>query len=154
VQATPVGRQFVERRGESFINGTLYGVRRGAPADPKRDPMGGFMPESLIMREDGLIIGSRRNKPYACSADFGENWYEVDGLPNSLYQPFLLEAPDGTILNFGHKGGDMALGQEDMFIGFDRFNVQNGNAGELRFSRSSAIWTANRRIISTNFWRF
>jgi len=126
VQATPVGRQFVERRGESFINGTLYGVRRGAPADPKHDPMGGFMPESLMMRADGLIIGSRRNKPYSCSADFGENWYEVDGLPNSLYQPFLLEAPDGTILNFGHKGGDMALGQEDMFIGVDRFRVQNG----------------------------
>ena len=125
VQATPVGRQFVERRGESYINGTFFGIRRGAPQDPKRDPMGGFVPESLIMREDGLIIGSRRNKPYSCSADFGENWYEVDGLPTSLYQPFLIEAADGTILNFGHKGGDMALGQEDMVIGVDRFRVEN-----------------------------
>ena len=125
VQATPVGRQFVERRGEAYINGTFFGIRRGAPQDPKRDPMGGFVPESLIMREDGLIIGSRRNKPYSCSTDFGENWYEVDGLPTSLYQPFLIEAADGTILNFGHKGGDMALGQEDMVIGVDRFRVEN-----------------------------
>lgn len=123
VQATPVGRQFVERSGEGYRNGTLYGIRRGAPPDPKKDPMGGFVPESLIMRGDGLLIGSRRNKPYSCSVDFGENWYEVDGLPASLYQPFLLEAADGTILNFGHKGGDMALGQEDMVVGVDRFHV-------------------------------
>lgn len=125
VQATPVGRQFVERRGERYLNGTFFGIRRGAPADPKKDPMGGFVPESLVMREDGLIIGSRRNKPYSCSNDYGENWYEVDGLPTSLYQPFLLAAPDGTILNFGHKGGDMALGQEDMYIGADRFRVES-----------------------------
>jgi hypothetical protein len=125
VQATPVGRQFVERRADGYINSTFFGIRRGAPQNPKNDPMGGFVPESLVMREDGLIIGSRRNKPYSCSADFGENWYEVDGLPVSLYQPFLLEAPDGTILNFGHKGGDMALGQEDMVIGVDRFRVES-----------------------------
>lgn len=125
VQATPVGRQFVERRGETYINGTLFGIRRGAPPDQKKDPMDGFVPESLVMRADGLIIGSRRNKPYSCSADYGENWYEVDGLPVSLYQPFLMEAKDGAILNFGHKGGDMALGQEDMYIGMDRFRVEN-----------------------------
>ncbi len=125
VQATPVGRQFVERKGDSYLNGTFFGIRRGAPSDPKKDPMGGFVPESLVMREDGLIIGSRRNKPYSASTDFGENWYEVDGLPTSLYQPFLIAAADGTILNFGHKGGDMALGQEDMYIGVDRFRVEN-----------------------------
>lgn len=125
VQATPVGRQFVERRDGAYINGTLFGIRRGAPQDPKKNPQGGFVPESLVMRGDGLIIGSRRNKPYACSTDYGENWYEADGLPVSLYQPFLMEAPDGTILNFGHRGGDSALGQEDMVIGVDRFRVEN-----------------------------
>lgn len=162
VQATPVGRQFVERSGEGYLNGTLYGMRRGAPADPKKDPMGGFVPESLVMRGDGLIIGSRRNKPYSCSADYGENWYEVDGLPASLYQPFLLEARDGTILNFGHKGGDMALGQEDMVIGVDRFRVESRlphacaltlsremDAGKTHYINAfSAVLSANGQPVS------
>ncbi|MEZ4628281.1 MAG: hypothetical protein R2912_09450 [Eubacteriales bacterium] len=82
------------------------------------------MPEKPCDARDGLIIGSRRNKPYSCSNDFGENWYEVDKLPTSLYQPFLIAAEDGTILNFGHKGGDMALGREDVVIGVDRFRVE------------------------------
>jgi hypothetical protein len=162
VQATPVGRQFVERSGEGYLNGTLYGMRRGAPADPKKDPMGGFVPESLVMRGDGLIIGSRRNKPYSCSADYGENWYEVDGLPASLYQPFLLAARDGTILNFGHKGGDMALGQEDMVIGVDRFRVESRmphacaltlsremDAGKTHYINAfSAVLSANGQPVS------
>lgn len=162
VQATPVGRQFVERSGEGYLNGTLCGMRRGAPADPKKDPMGGFVPESLVMRGDGLIIGSRRNKPYSCSADYGENWYEVDGLPASLYQPFLLAAKDGTILNFGHKGGDMALGQEDMVIGVDRFRVESRlphacaltlsremDAGKTHYINAfSAVLSANGQPVS------
>ncbi|MEZ4509520.1 MAG: hypothetical protein R2881_07800 [Eubacteriales bacterium] len=49
----------------------------------------------------------------------------MDKLPTSLYQPFLIAAEDGTILNFGHKGGDMALGREDVVIGVDRFRVEN-----------------------------
>lgn len=138
VQATPVGRQFVTRDGERYINGTLYGVYRGAPEDPKKNPQGGFVPESLVMLPDGMLVGSRRNKPYAASVDFGENWYEIDGLPTSLYQPFLMALSDGTVLNFGHRGGDSALGQEDMVIGVDRFQVKNGlpAACSLRLSRS------------------
>jgi hypothetical protein len=125
VQATPVGRQFVERKGDSYLNGTFFGIRRGAPQEPKRDPMGGFVPESLIMRADGLIIGSRRNKPYSCSTDFGENWYEVEGLPTSLYQPFLFKAADGNHPELWSQGRRHGAGSEDMVIGVDRFRVEN-----------------------------
>lgn len=125
VQGTPVARQFVERRGSSYINGTLYSIRRGAPEDPTRNTQGGFVPESLVMLPDGLLVGSRRGKPYSCSNDFGENWYELDGVEPSLYQPFLLLLPDGTIANFGHYGGDAAVGQYDMWLGADFFRVDN-----------------------------
>lgn len=125
VQGTPVARQFVERRGGSYINGTLYGIRRGAPENPAHNTQGGFVPESLVMLPDGLLVGSRRGKPYSCSNDFGENWYELDGVEPSLYQPFLLLLPDGTIANFGHYGGDAAVGQHDMWLGADFFRVEN-----------------------------
>lgn len=125
VQGTPVARQFVERRGDHYINGTLYSIRRGAPEDPVRNAQGGFVPESLVMLPDGLLVGSRRGKPYSCSNDYGENWYELDGVEPSLYQPFLLQLPDGTIANFGHYGGDAAVGQHDMWLGADFFRVEN-----------------------------
>ena len=125
VQGTPVARQFVERRGNSFINGTLFSIRRGAPEDASKNPQGGFVPESLVMLPDGLLVGSRRGKPYSCSNDNGENWYELDGVAPSLYQPFMLLLPDGTIANFGHYGGDAAVGQHDMWLGADYFRVEN-----------------------------
>ncbi len=125
VQATPVGRQFVTRQGDAYINGTLYGIKRGAPTNPQRDKQGGFVPESVVMLENDLLVGSRRGKPYSASNDYGENWYEIDGLPHSLYQPFMIAQSDQTVLNFGHVGGDDAFGQQDMVIGVDRFRVEN-----------------------------
>ena len=125
VQGTPVARQFVEEKDGRYLNGTLYGIGRGAPPDPAADPQGGFVPESVVMLPDGLLIGSRRGKPYSCSGDFGENWFELEGVGKSLYQPFLMLLPDGTAANFGHEGGDAALGHSDMWIGADYFRVQN-----------------------------
>lgn len=129
VQATPVARQIVRRQGGRYLNGTLMGIRRGAPPDPGQNPQGGFVPESVVMLPDGLIVGSRRNKPYSCSNDLGENWYEIEGLPPSLYQPFMLLLPDGSVANFGHVGGDSGFGQQDMLIGADIFTVENHMPG-------------------------
>lgn len=125
VQGTPVARQIVKKHPvNGYVNGTLYGIKRGAPANPQ-DLQSGFVPETLVMLPDGLIVGSRRNKPYSCSNDLGENWFEIDNLPTSLYQPFMLKADDGTIINFGHFGGDSALGQVDMYVGADYFKISN-----------------------------
>ena len=168
VQATPVGRQFVTRQGGGFLNGALYGIQRGAPPAPQADPQGGFIPESVAMLPDGLLVGSRRNKPYSASNDFGENWFELDGLPPSLYQPFLLALPDGTLLNFGHLGGDSALGQEDMCIGVDRFRVENAlpcstalalercldAAGAQYLNRYAATLTAGAKPVAGERVRF
>lgn len=130
-------RQIVSHKEGRWINGTLYGIGRGAPEDPANNPQGGFVPESMVILPDGLIVGSRRNKRYSCSNDFGENWYEIDNLPTSLYQPFMLLLPNGQIANFGHLGGDCAFGQADMYIGADIFRVENQMppAGRLLLKR-------------------
>jgi len=138
VQGTPVARQTVTPSKDGWINGTLYGIRRGAPPDPSANPQGGFVPETMIMTKDGLIVGARRNKPYSCSNDLGENWFEVENLPPSLYQPFMIAMPDGTIANFGHKGGDSAFGKDEMYIGADFFMIKNTlpKSGTLRLYRN------------------
>lgn len=122
VQGTPVARQIVIRENDRFINGTLTGIHRGSPTDPMLNPQGGFVPETLVKGDHGIIIGARRNRPYACSSDAGENWYEMDGLPASLYQPVMVKSASGAILNIGHFGGDNAFGEVDMYIGADMFD--------------------------------
>lgn len=137
VQATPVARQIVKRTKDGFINGTLYSIRQGAPENPATDPQSGYVPEAMVLTKDGMIVGSRRNKPYSASNDLGENWFEIADLPPSLYQPYMMLLPDGSIANFGHFGGDAAFGQEDMFIGGDFFHITNAlpPSGTLHLSR-------------------
>lgn len=123
VQATPTARQIVTRRGSAFINGPMLPIHAGAPEDPSRDPQGGYVPESIVCLPGDILVGSRRNKCYSCSSDLGANWYPIEGLSPSLYQPFMQLCADGTILNFGHHGGDCALGQQKTYIGADRFTL-------------------------------
>lgn len=130
VQATPVARQTVKRVDGRYINGTLYGIGKGAPEDPQRDAQGGYVPESVVRLSDGLLVGSRRNQLYTYSADNGENWFQIPNLPKSLYQPWLLALPSGKIINFFHKGGDSAFGQHDMYMGADIFTLENHLPGQ------------------------
>lgn len=123
VQGTPVGRQLVRRDGDRFFNEALLPIQTGAPPDPAANPQGGHVPESVVHLGGGVLVGSRRNKPYSVSRDLGANWYPLEGLPPSLYQPFLIRLRDGRVANFGHHGSDSAFGEEDMRIGVDRFRV-------------------------------
>lgn len=143
VQATPAARQLVRREGDRFINGPLLPVSRGGPPDPLKDPQGGFLPESIVCLEGDLLVGARRNKPYSCSADQGNNWFPLSGAPVSLYQPSLQLLPDGSLACFGHFGGDLALGQADMYIAADFFRVEGRPpaAAELSLER---LMTAER----------
>lgn len=149
VQATPVARQKVERRGDMYINGTMFGIRRGAPQAPDKNPQGGFVPESMVMLKGDIIVGSRRNKPYSCSNDYGENWYEIDGLDPSLYQPYMMQMPNGVIANFGHFGGDAAFGQEDMYIGADFFTLENNLPASCTLSLRRNLSHDNSKYINS-----
>ncbi len=125
VQATPVARQVVERRDGRWINGSLLSIEIGSPPDPSGNPQGGWVPETVVARSDGLLVGARRNKHYSVSNDDGRNWLPVEGLPPSLYQPYLIELPDGRIANYGHVGSDAPFGHQDMTIGVDIFEIDN-----------------------------
>lgn len=134
VQATPAARQLVRRQGDRFLNGPLLPIRTGGPPDPAGDPQGGFLPESFVCLEGDLLVGARRNKPYSCSADRGDNWFPLAGAPASLYQPSLQLLPDGSLACFGHFGGDAALGQEEMYIAADAFRVEGRPPAEAELS--------------------
>ena len=119
VQGTPCGRQEVRRTPDGWINGPLLPIAQGAPEDPRSNPQGGFVPETLVWDDQsGCIVGYRRNLGYALSADRGENWVRTEpdkGVPK-LYQPVMVNLPDGRIGTYGHVGGDNGFGHTDMCI--------------------------------------
>ena len=122
VQAGRAVRQIVRKTGAGWVNDPLMEIRRGAPTDDSIQ--GGFTPEAVVMRTDGLIVGARRNASYSCSDDLGENWYEIKGAPNCRYQPIIECLPDGRLLTAWHLGGDTRFGEFDMFIGTHAFAVE------------------------------
>ena len=122
VQAGRAVRQRVSKNATGFLNGPLMEIQRGAEGDWRQDA--GFTPETVVMTSEGLIVGARRGKPYSCSQDMGENWYEIEGLPNCNYQPTIELLPDGRLLTAWHFGGDTRFGEIDMHIGTHEFAVQ------------------------------
>lgn len=127
VQGTPVGRQLLRRDGEGWINGTLFPIRDGAPPDPRADPQGGFVPETIVWDEaERCLIGYRRNRCFSISNDLGENWTPLEPpVPLSpLYQPMLIALADGALALFGHIGGDVSFGQTDTHIAVQRIRPQ------------------------------
>lgn len=126
VQGTPVGRQIVRPSEDGWINEAMLPILRGAPEDPVSNAQGGFVPETLVWDEKtGVIFGYRRNKGFSASNDLGANWMKLEpGVPFSfLYQPFMLRLPDGSVGMYGHMGGDIAFGMEDMTIQGQRITL-------------------------------
>ena len=121
VQGHPCGYQIVRRSPDGWINGNLYPIHAGAPADPAKNPQGGYIPETIVY--DGrydCLVGYRRNNCFSLSNDNGENWTRIitDFPYTHLYQPQILTLPDGRIAMYGHRGGgDSAFGENDMTIG-------------------------------------
>ena len=119
VQGTPVGRQEVRLTPDGWINGPLLPIGKGAPEHPRKNPQGGFVPETLVWDEaTGCILGYRRGQGYSLSADRGATWIRTDPekeVPR-LYQPVMLRLEDGRIATYGHVGGDIAFGQRDMCV--------------------------------------
>ena len=76
-------------------------------------------------------MGYRRNSCFSISNDLGANWtrVELDVPFTHLYQPFMLEAPDGRIALLGHSGGgDVGFGQKDMTIECQLMDMDCANA--------------------------
>ena len=122
VQAGRAVRQIVRKTRTGWVNEPLMEIHRGRPIDD--NIQGGFTPETVVMRPDGLIVGARRGSVYSCSRDLGENWYEIEGAPVCNYQPIIECLPDGRLLAAWHFGADSRFGEYDMHIGVHEFRVE------------------------------
>lgn len=122
VQAGRPARQITRKAGSGWVNGPLMEIHRGAPTDD--DVQGGFTPETVAIRPDGMIVGARRGNVYSCSNDLGENWYEIEGAPKCNYQPITEYLSDGRLLTAWHFGADSRFGEVDMYIGVHDFAVK------------------------------
>ena len=117
-------RQIVRRTATGYVNEPLMAIHRGAPTSPEGwIRCDGIVPETVTVMGDGLLVGALRRKPYTCSKDLGENWYEIEGIDCSRYQPMCDVLPDGRVINVWHHGSDNTFGGYDMFIGVHIFRV-------------------------------
>jgi len=116
-------RQIVRRTPTGYLNEPMMEIHRGATPDPL-DWDRSWVPETVCITPEGLLVGALRCRPFACSNDLGENWYEIDGLPESKYQPMMICLPDGRFLNVGHKGSDHHFGEVDMFVSAFSFRLE------------------------------
>ncbi|MFH0963051.1 MAG: sialidase family protein [Planctomycetota bacterium] len=123
IQSGPAARQIVRRTKTGFVNEPMMWISRGATKNPLRWDES-CVPETVCITPDGLLVGALRNRPYACSNDLGENWYEIAGLPNSNYQPMMIALDDGRFLNAWHTGSDHHFGEIDMVTGIHVFRIE------------------------------
>jgi hypothetical protein len=147
IQSNQPARQIVRREEGRFVNDPMMDVRRGATTD--EDPCGGFTPETIVVRSDGLLIGGRRGSPYVCSNDLGENWYEIEGAPPAEYQPMMVLLPDDRVLTVWHHGGDTALGEYDMFIGTHGFRVEADLPQPTRLTLERELSADGKQYVNT-----
>ena len=146
IQSNQPARQVVHRVSTGFVCDPLMGVRRGSPTDD--DPDGGFTPETIVATPSGLLIGGRRCRPYVCSNDLGENWYEITDAPLAKYQPMMELLADGSVLTVGHEGADSLLGEFDMFIAAHRFRVEERLPKSTRLTLERELSADGSRYIN------
>ena len=116
-------RQFVHRIKTGFVCDPIMNIQRGTANS--YDVQSGFVPEAIDVTPDGMLIGARRGREYACSNDFGLNWYKIADTPNCGYQPKVEVLPDGRFMAAWHHGTDSAFGQQDMYIGLHSFQLDD-----------------------------
>jgi hypothetical protein len=109
------GRQFVYRNGKRFTPGPLERVHAG------------WVPETVCMTGDGILVGCMRAGQYAWSDDLGQTWQRLEGIPKlglENYQPWMHILPDGRIACAGHFGLDDPMGKRDQYISLHLFRLQ------------------------------
>ena len=79
-----------------------------------------FVPETVCITEDGLLLGCYRggknNTQYAFSDDLGFTWYPIKGITENvgnMYQPWIHYLGNGRFACAGHIGGDESIKDRD-----------------------------------------
>jgi len=112
------GRQIVYRTPHGWV-----------PAAFERSPSR-VVPETVVLMENGVMVGCMRNSHYLWSDDWGLNWYPLEGIPEGIvkgretYQPWMQYLGNGTVANAGHYGSDNFYGELDQFVMLHYFRVK------------------------------
>jgi len=77
-------------------------------------------PELLATREGAVLHIATTGISW--TVDAGDSWHRLD-IPGTTYYPRSVQAADGTIHVFGHKGGDNSYGSVDQEIVMDSFRL-------------------------------
>ena len=105
----------------SFSDGPMPGDE-----DPEIYRRNHFVPETVCMTDDGILVGCIRQSLYQWSDDLGLTWQPLDGAPNlrpEMYQPWIHHLGDGRIACAGHVGEDNAFGDVDQSLVIHTFTV-------------------------------
>ena len=78
-------------------------------------------PELLATRE-GVILHIATTGIH-WTGDAGQSWHRLN-VPGSAYYPRSVQAADGRIYIFAHRGGDNAFGKVDQHISMDTFRLR------------------------------
>ncbi|NJD03069.1 MAG: exo-alpha-sialidase [Ruminiclostridium sp.] len=104
------GRQVIYRTEKGFIPGAFESVTSTYD----------FVPETVCITEDGLLVGCHRstfsNTQYAFSDDGGLSWLPIKGPMENMgriYQPWIQYLGNGSFACAGHVGGDEPISGRD-----------------------------------------
>ena len=112
------GRQFVYRDGRQWTPGPLeraLDVRKNSDGPLPQGAKPGdysWVPETVCLTEDGILVGCLRCSVYQWSDDLGLTWRPLEGAPDlspEMYQPWIRYLGDGRVVCAGHYGHDDAI---------------------------------------------
>ena len=115
---SPAGRQIIYRTAHGWI------------PTPYERSHSKFVPETVVLMENGVMVGCLRNSRYFWSDDLGLTWYPLEGIPQPIvrgretYQPWMQYLGAGRIANAGHYGQDNFYGEFDQYVMMHFFRVQ------------------------------
>ena len=130
------GRQIVYRDGRRWTPAPLElarNVRRSADGPlPEGTNVAdcNWVPETVCLTEDGILVGCLRCSVYQWSDDQGLTWQPLSGAPDltpEMYQPWIHYLGDGRIVCAGHRGSDNPISGDsvvDQYLVLHEFRLE------------------------------
>ena len=126
------GRQIIYRDGRRWTPGQMERAT-GVVSPSNRPPEGAkpgdysWVPETVCLTEDGILVGCLRCSVYQWSDDLGMTWRPLEGAPDlspEMYQPWIHSLGNGRIVCAGHYGHDDAVKTVDQYLVLHEFKLE------------------------------
>ena len=150
------GRQIIYRDGRRWAPGSMERATNTRKLSDGPLPEGtknedcSWVPETVCLTEDGILVGCMRCSIYQWSDDLGLTWWPLEGAPNlspEMYQPWIHYLGDGRIVCAGHYGHDDAVKTVDQHILLHEFKLE-----VLRKTRATKIEIERDFDEKRNLW--